>query len=371
MENIFYLGDNVPLYIKFMDDELNNCYVSDAKVRILHEKDGEIYEDLEWTDLVQISENEYIYNYTIPLDSDLGQYQIIYVGKNTDKEACKVDTINIINKNVNYINPIKIFGYVQNIKDFNNIQDVNVQIYDDNNQRVFTTKTNIDGYWESYIYPNKYNFLFQKVGFKDCSINVEINEEINEQQFETIGLYLLNDTRGNGTFKISESFKSKYGLPLVNLDINIYDILNPKTILAKDVTNEDGSFTCFLDEGVYILKAIGVSFSKDFNKTFKLKVDNDGSMILEDLSKNIAMLTNMEIISNGNGMLKITDNIMDKNGNGIIDVQVNALDLKGNLIAQDYTNVAGEWTLNLDPGQYIIEYYHPKFKVITEKRTIK
>ena len=198
MENIFYLGDNVPLYIKFMDDEFNNCYVSDAKVRILHEKDGEIYEDLEWTDLVQISENEYIYNYTIPLDSDLGQYQIIYVGKNTDKEACKVDTINIINKNVNYINPIKIFGYVQNIKDFNNIQDVNVQIYDDNNQRVFTTKTNIDGYWESYIYPNKYNFLFQKVGFKDCSINVEINEEMNEQQFETIGLYLLNDTRGNG-----------------------------------------------------------------------------------------------------------------------------------------------------------------------------
>lgn len=371
MKNIFYLGDNVPLYIKFIDDEFDNYYVKEAKVRILHEKDNEIYEDLEWTELNQISENEFIYNYNIPLNADLGQYQIIYIGKNDNKEACKVDTINIINKNTNYINPIKVFGYVQDIKDFNNIQDVNVKIYDDNKNIVFSTKTNIDGYWETYIYPNKYTFIFSKINFKEHSINVEINEELNEQQFETIGLYLLNDIRGNGAFKVSESFKSKYGLPLVNLNINIHDILNPKNIIAKDITNNDGYFTCFLDEGTYILKAVGISFSKEFNKTFKLNVRNDGNIIMEDLSKNIAMLTNMEIISSGNGILKIKDNITDKSGNGIVDVQVNALDKKGNIIAQDYTNIAGEWTLNLDPGEYIIEYYHPRFKTITEKRIIK
>ena len=126
-----------------------------------------------------------------------------------------------------------------------------------------------------------------------------------------------------------------------------------------------------MDEGIYLLKAIGISFSKEFNKTFKLKVENNGNMIMEDLSKNIAMLMNIPIITNGNGIIKVKDKILDKNGNGIVDVQVNVIDKKGDIIAQDYTNAAGEWTLNLDPGEYTIEYYHPKFKTIKEKRIVE
>lgn len=370
MDNVYYLGDSVPLYVKFVDEYGEDINVTNAKVRILHTHNNETYEDLEWTDLTPISINEFLYNYKIPMDSDLGQYHIIYVAEENEKTASKIETINVIAKNANYINPIKIFGYIENIKDHTKIDDAKVEIFDNNN-KVYESYSNIDGYWEAFLYPNDYIFTFFKSKFAKKEVSVKINEELQEQQFETIGLNLENDKRGNGSFKISETFKSKMGMPLFNLSISVFDILDPNKIIGEDVTDNKGEFTCFLNEGTYILKANGKSNGSDFNKTFKLKVEYNGKFDLTDLSKNIAMLTNMEIVGNGKGLIKVEDSIMDKNGNGIIDVQINALDKKNNLIAQDYTDPNGKWCLYLDPGEYTIEYYHPNFKTITEKRIIK
>ncbi len=364
--NIHYVGEKLSLYIKYLDEEKENVYIENSKVRILHVSGENVYEVLEWTNMDSISNDEFLYTYSIPLDSKLGCYYILYHAEYENKTAEKMEIINIISKNPNYENPIKVFGYVENIKDNSKIQACNIEIMDNTYNQSYVTETNIDGYWEAYIYPNKYTISFNKNQFISKKIEVNINEELQEQLFETIGLNLANDPRGNGVFKISETLTSKFGTPLYGLNISLFDILNPKSIIASDVTNNNGEFSCFLNEGSYILKANGVSMGIDYNKTFKLKVDVNGEYSLVDLSKNTAMITNVDIITNGNGLITVTDYIKDNNGIGIVDVQVNIL--KGNdILAQDYTNMEGKWTLKLDPGVYDIEYYHPKFKTIVDK----
>ena len=57
------------------------------------------------------------------------------------------------------------------------------------------------------------------------------------------------------------------------------------------------------------------------------------------------------------------------------DVQVNAYKpgvtlSDDTIIAQDYSDLSGKWSLKLSPGTYTIEFYHPSYKTITETRTI-
>ncbi|MFW6015068.1 MAG: hypothetical protein ACOCRK_01370 [bacterium] len=70
--------------------------------------------------------------------------------------------------------------------------------------------------------------------------------------------------------------------------------------------------------------------------------------------------------------IKINDKVLDGNNDPIVNVQINVFNpdddlLDSNILKQEYTNPKGEWELELKPGEYIIEYFHPKFKVFTEK----
>ena len=328
-----------------------------------------------WTDLNEISNNEYSYNYKIPFNGSLGQYQVIYVGQIEDKDAHAMETFHVINKSENFINAIKLYGYISDIRTNAELLDCSVKIIDMNtNEVVSQSLSNEQGYWEGYVYPGEYVFRFSKNGFIDLEINAQIGDEHNEMQFNNIGLESeIYKKKGNGIFTVEDKYTLKNGQPLVGLQIKISNIVNPKEVTAEDVTNDSGEWQCFLDSGDYLVKINGRCFGKDFDKTLRLKVNNQGEYNFDDLSKNTAMIAEQNYISPGEGAIEVKNEIKDRYGNPIIDVQVNALrpNNMNDIIAQTYTNINGQWILNLDPGNYIIEYYHPKFKTITEKITVK
>jgi hypothetical protein len=372
MSNVYFKGDNVFLYVQFTDPN-----VTDVKVRILHDKGGTIYEDLKWTVMQQMGADEYFYNYKIPFSTDFGQYQVVYSGSINGKLAYVMEVFHVIIKSDKYQNSTKIYGYVNDIKTNVPLSDVIIQVTDTmSNQFVMQSLTNSDGYWESYLYPGDYQFKFKKFGYNDMDISVQIGDEQSEMQFNNIGLEsTLSASKGHGVYQIKDKYVTKQGTPLLGLNVRFYNISNPTISIAEDITNNDGEWECFLDSGMYLMKVSGSNLGKDFNKTFRIKVDQDGKYSFDDLSKNVAITTEGNYIDNGKGSVLVTDQIADKNGNPIIDVQVNAFKagdqlVDSNIIAQDYTDPQGKWKLNLDPGKYVIEYYHPKFKVFTEERTI-
>lgn len=372
MSNVYYQGDEVFLYAKF-NTESENEIVDFAQVRVLHEKDKDIYEDLSWTNMELIGNNEYFYNLKLPMECDIGEYKIIYIGKSNDKEAFIMENIHIVSKNQTMLNYVKIYGYVYDIRTNLPISESHVNIYQ-NNTKVYQCSTNDVGNWEAYLYPGEYTFDFSKFTYKECNLIAQIGGEYNELQFDSIGLESeLSRNKGTGIYTVKEKMVLKNGQPLVGLSVNVSLVTAPKDVIATDITNEEGEWECYLDEGNYLLKINGKAMGKSFDKTLRLKVNDDNTYVTNDLSQNTATLTNMKYIGPGEGMVKVNDVIKDKNGNPIVDVQVNILNPKNpnDILAQTYTSINGEWELNLDPGTYTIEYYHPKFKTITDKLIVK
>lgn len=379
MSNIYFRGDNIFLYAQFLDEKGNPCVVENPQVRILHDKNGTIYEDLQWTKMNSMSENEFFYNFEIPFVSDLGQYQVIYMGTYNGNVVHTVETFYLITQSEKYENTIKIYGYVNDIRVNIPLSDVMIKIINSETQEiVFQSLTNDDGFWEAFIYPGEYVFMFNKVGFILNEINVQIGDEYTELQFNNVSLESEKyKTKGNGLYLVTDKYTTKQGVPLTNLNIKISNVYNPSEIISEDYTNNEGEWQAFLDPGNYMLKVTGIALSKSFNKVFRIKVEENGSYAFEDLAKNVIKnkSTNLAKIDTGNGSIVLTDCVKDKNGNAIVDVQVNAFKAgsqltEDNIIAQDYTDIQGNWKLNLNPGNYVIEYYHPQFKVITEKRTV-
>lgn len=371
---VYYRGDTVFLYTKFRDENNNIINPINPRVRILHDNDGDLYEDLPWTVLNE-NDNEYFNNFVIPFNADLCQYQIIYCGDINNEPQYSFETFHVISKSDKYEDTTKLFGYVYDSKDNSYLLDVNINIYNmETNEKVSQTLSNHEGYWEAYVYPGLYTFKFNKIEFSEFAINAEIGDEHNEIQFNNIGLDNLNDiSTGNGIYKVTDTYVTKKGTPLNNLNINIYSILEMSKLVASDITDDNGVWNCYLNPGIYVIKINGLALGKDFDRTIRLKVDESGQYAFEDVTNNNVNVKNS--YSNGIGSKKIFDYVKDKYGNPLVDIQVNAFKkgdnlIDQNIIAQDYTDVSGKWNLNLDPGEYVIEYYHPNFKSIAEERNI-
>jgi hypothetical protein len=375
MSNLYFKGDNIFLYVQFTADEGQVCSVDKPQVRVLHDKIGKLYEDLKWSNMQQMSDNEYFYNFKIPFTSDLGQYQVLYKGNVNGNLAHVMETFHVINKSTIYDNTIKIYGYVSDIRTEVALTETMIKINNKDTEEYCQSLTNNDGYWEAYLYPNQYEFEFAKDQYVSMKVNVQISDQQNEIQFNNIGLESISSlSKGNGMYPITDKYVTKQGMPLINLDVKIHSVIDPIAIYAQDITNDDGSWECYLDPGMYLLKVTGTTFSKQFIQTFRIKVSNDGTFSFENISKNTATASQQSYIDDGTGSIEHSDYILDKNQNPIVDVQINAFKLGTPLedkfiIAQAYTDSTGKWVLNLDPGTYVMEYYHPKFKVITE--TIK
>lgn len=376
MSSLYYRGDSIFLYTQFMDENEVPCSAANVKARILHDKAGTVYQDLEWTNMQQMSVNEYYYNFKIPHDADTGQYQIIYSGEINGKVAYIVEVFHTIARSDKYPNAIKVYGYMHDIYTTAQLIDAVISIYDSfTNEITYQSMSNLDGYWEAFLYPGEYRFSFIKNGYITLDITAQIGDQNTEIEFNNVGLEnVQSHQNGHGMYSIKDSYVTKYHVPLRGLTISIANIKNPSEIVATDTTDIDGNWECFLDQGIYIMKITGSASGKEYNKTFRIKVEDGGDFKFEDLSKNVAMVA-PNTISSGIGSSSINDIVKDRDGNPIIDVQVNvfkkgvALDDK-NILAQSYTDVQGKWSFNLDPGEYVIEYYHPKFKTITENKTV-
>jgi hypothetical protein len=380
LNNLYHRGDSVFLYIKFkpQNDNENIETIENAEVRILQDQGETIKEILKWTKMDNLSEDEYYYNYQIPYDGDIGEYQVIYNGNVNGKTAHIVKTFHVIPNSEKYENAIKLYGYAYDFRTDNPLVDVSLKLKNrNNNEIVYQSLTNQDGYWEAYVYPNEYEFIFSKEGFDDRKVAAQIGNESNEIQFNNISLKPINaEKKGNGMYEISDQYVTKKGTPLSGLKVEIANIFDPKTIIAKDATDDNGEWICYLDPGDYLINVQGESMGITFDKTIKVKIDDEGEYDFVDLSNNVAVASNSEYIGRGDGEITVTDKVQNKQGDGIIDVQINAFNkgdklIEENIIARDYTNTNGEWTLKLDPGKYIIEFYHPNFKTITNERIVE
>lgn len=378
--NLYRRGDTVFLYVKFKNQNGQPATnVVNPMVRIVHEKNGNIVDDLPWTNLNKFSDSEYIYSFKIPYDADYGLREVLYVGEVDGKIARVIEDFHIVPTSTLGDNILKITGLVHQLRTGYPLIGVNIKVTNLDDSEVFAeTFTKDDGSWECYLYPGEYKFVFSKFGFKPVTQIVQIENSENgktEFIFNNIALESeLDSKKGNGIYIVNDRYVLNNGIPLNNLKVECYNILDLNSgPIAEDITNDDGEWQLYLDPGMYMLKVYGNSMNQDFDYIFRLKVEDNGEFHFENISSNIAVANEDTNLTQGNGSIKVEDYVQDHKGNPIIDVQVNVFhpnDLN-TIIAQDYTNVEGKWTVYLDPGEYVFEFYHPEFEVITENRTIK
>ena len=363
---------NADVTIKKSKDSKSLVYV-----RILHDEDGTVFEDLPWTRMKYINENEYFYNYVIPYDSFIGQYQIIYKCEYEDKTAYSLETFHVIAASNDYEDTVKVYGYVLHGRTSMPVEDARIDIISqDTGTKAYQSLTDREGKWEAYLYPGMYNFTIEHANFGTANISAEIGDEQNELQFSNIDLDNNDTSSGTGMFRIFDKYITKNGTPLNNLTIDIYNSLDPTVLLVSTNTDDDGTWEAYLYDGVYLIKLDGISLGQEFKRTFRLKVSDKGEYSFEDISNNRLYTETETEPSNGEGSILVTDSVIDRYGNPIVDVQVNAYFAGTTLsdetiVAQDYTNEHGKWSLKLNPGNYVIEYYHPEFTTFTEDKEVK
>ena len=361
MSKLYYKGETIFLYVRFYDENqipANN--VIDAKVRILHEKNGNIYEDMPWIKMNNISNNEYYSKFRVPYDFDCGLYDIIYQGTINGKEATIIESFHVINKSEIYENAIKLYGYINDDTNQCNLSNVSIEIISNDGQYVTQSYTGHDGYWETYLYPGDYMCNFIKEGYNELNVNFQLGNENNEVLFNNVSLE-SNQKRlcGNGLCKISDSYILKNGIPLDGLNVNVYSIEDPINTIATSITDRSGQWTVFLDPGYYLLKVTGESMNHIFDKVFRLKIDDDLNYDLENIESNKAIL-NSSNLNEGNGTILHQDYVYDSKGNPIPDVQIIAY-LNNSPVAECYTDVSGKYIMYLNPGKYQLDIYHPSF----------
>src|SRR5574344_1176540 len=227
----YYKGDTVALYCKFAQ---NNVVVKVEKpqIRILHECDDNVYEDLSWTDMTAF-EDGYVYNFDTNICDNYGKYVIVYKGVYDGKTLNIIDNFDLIVKNVEDTNSVEIYGYVNDINNNNLLKDVTVKVVNlDNNNIVYQTTTDIDGKWWVYIFPGNYDFIFEMDNFEPRSVRAQIGDENKETQFNTIGLEKIADkSLGTGLFKIQDDFTSKNNMGISNIKISIYSVNDTDNIV--------------------------------------------------------------------------------------------------------------------------------------------
>lgn len=357
--NTYNPGDDILLYACF-DNSNNTSFLTIPTVEILYNQQVLFSAQMQTVDYV-----DYYYNYTLPMDVQCGQYQIVYSGFYKGKENKIFEDFYVLNYNKS-VNPIRLYGKINDFRTHDYIENVQVEIFNTEDGIVYNCYANLIGEWECYIYSGSYKFIFKKPGYKTQEVIAKIDNDLQQLEFNNVLLEkITNDILGNGLFEVKEQYLLKDGQPIENLNVFIYNTKDLNNAIVKTKTNDDGYWYAYLDPGSYMLKLNGKFNNQVYNKTFRLKVVNDGSFNLQDISNNYA--TNSTIyISNGDGIYTYIDYVRDKNNIPIPDVQVNILKSnKKDILYQCYTDNDGKFIFHLNKGKYNVEFYHPTFKTIT------
>ena len=360
-DNCYFIGDTVFLYVNFKQNNKDVIQVNNPQIRILHSVNNNIYEDLPWTNLNYISNSEYCYNYIIPNNSDVGCYNVFYKGIIDNKTLNIMQTFFVINKSEKYNNNvIKIYGYIDDIRNQIGLEDVELNIKSNDTLFNVTTYTSLIGYWYVYLYPNNYNININKEGYINQNINFNVGNNNNVIKFNNISLQPDElKTNGNGIYEIKDKLILNNGIPLNNLKIEAFDINDINNNVAYTYSDNNGYWILNLDKGNYFIKITGNAMNKDFNDTYKLRIYENGKFNINTLFNNANV--NDEYLNNGDGDIIYSDIILNNKNKPIVDVQVTAY-LNNKPIAEDYTDINGKYTLKLNHGKYTIRIYHPLFK---------
>lgn len=349
----YFKGDKALLYCEFkLEDKI--IAVNNPKVRILHEVDEIVYEDLPWQTMNSLDDG-YSYTFDTNICDNYGQYVVVYKGTYNGETLNVLDKFNIVVKNVEDVNSIYLYGYVNDINNNRLLKGLTVKIIElESNNVVFSTLTDEDGKWESRLYPGDYEFIFSMNGYESRSVRAQIGDENEEIQFNNIGLEKISDKAlGNGLMKIEDEFTSKNDMGIENIDILIFDINDMDNKLVETKTDIHGKWKAFLDEGNYIMK---IKTPTGVQKKFNLNVYNSGEKTIEEIVSKETK-TKTKTVYNGNGDNEVIDYILDAHGNGIEGaiVVANVYNVEKDsyeYVCEDVTNVDGSFKLNLNKGKY-------------------
>ena len=348
-----YKGDTKSLYCEFKKDG-QTVKVNNAKVRVLHEYNDKVYEDLPWQDMTAF-DGGYVYNFDTNVCSNDGKYVIVYKGDYDGETLNVIDEFNIVPQNLEDNNSIYVYGFVNDINSNRIIKNAKIQVISlENNNTVYQTSTDEDGKWEAYIYAGDYEFRFGCKGYEARSVRAQVGDENKEVQFNNIGLEKEADkSLGTGMFKIEDKFTAKNDMGIPNITMEIFTANNLETPIVTTVTDKKGKWKAFLDDGGYIVK---ITLPSGLTKKFQMNIYNDGSMVMEEI-KIKETKVNEPKVDNGNGSEQLVDFVLDAHGNGIPDVSVKAYRYNQEtdsyeLECKDYTTQEGQFELHLNRGKY-------------------
>jgi len=352
-------GEQIPLYVEFKQDG-NIINVDQPRVKVLHEKEDKIYEDMSWKNMTQF-ENGYIYNFDSNICDTLGEYVIIYEGFINGEKLNSMEVFNLTSPNEadkNSINNIKIYGFVDDLNKHELLENVCVKIKNlIDSSIVYQTNSDYSGRWEAYAFPGEFEFEFSLNGYETKTLQVQIGDENEEVQFNNISLENTKDViLGSGMFKISDEFTDKTGMGINGITINIFSLNNPDSILLTTKTDFHGKWSAFLDPGGYLLK---IQLPSGIEKLLRMNIDSKGIKTITEIKKSNSV--NIDNVNTTIGSKSITDYVKDAHGNGLSNVHVKVFQ-NDELIGETYTGIDGSFTLNLDNGIYKITCEKDKFK---------
>ena len=98
----YFKGDKALLYCEFRVEN-KIIKVDNPKVRVLHEADDVVYEDLPWKSMNALDEG-YSYTFDTNICDNYGQYVVVYRGMFNGETLNVLDKFNIVVKNIEDIN---------------------------------------------------------------------------------------------------------------------------------------------------------------------------------------------------------------------------------------------------------------------------
>ena len=352
-------GEQIPLYIEFKQDNAI-IFPETVRVRVLHEKDDNVYEDMSWKNMTPFGDG-FIYHFDSNICDTLGEHAAVYEGIYNGEKLHNIQTFDISvpnESNLDSINNIKIYGIISELSSHKTLKDVNVKITNliDGNVSAITT-SDYSGRWETFIFPGEFEFEFSLDGFITKKMQVQIGDENNEVQFNNVSLENKNDiSLGNGIFQINDEFTDKTGKGIEGIEINIYSLNDMNKLLVSVKTDFYGKWKAFLDEGGYILK---IKLPSGVEKLFRMNINHKGEKSIAELKQSDSVAIENKNTTIGNK--SITDYVKDAHGNGLSNVSIKVYK-NDQLVGETFTGIDGEFTLNLDEGVY---------KVICEKNNFK
>lgn len=362
-----YQGDKKILYCDFKVDG-KIVQVENPQVRILHEFEDNVYEDLPWQTMTPMDEG-YVYNFDTNVCQTDGKYVIVYKAQYQGETLNQLEEFNIIPNNLEGNNTIYIYGFVNDINNNHLIKNVKIKVVDcENGSTIYQTTTDEDGKWEVYIPPSDYEFKFELDGYNERSVRVQIGDENKEIQFNNISLEKQSDCAlGNGLYKIEEEFTTKNDMGIPNVEIEIFSSENVNECLVSTRTDDKGKWKAFLDDGSYLLK---IQLPSGVKKKFQLTVYNDGSKTIDEIVSRESTIIHKQV-DNGHGDCPLTDYVLDAHGNGIENVLVRAfaynIDTDSyELECQATTTSEGQFELNLNHGKYKLVVQGEGFKRVEQ-----